>query len=112
MSNKLEALKELREYVDERKHIQFNYIQEKEDGYVSYDALGRIAQTFGVSDETLKALDGDEISSDDLNVIAFAQILIDQGFTREELETIQELNDTAGSVEELIDYIDKLIEES
>lgn len=109
MSKKLEALKAVREYVEERKNIQFNYIQVKEDGYVSYDAIGHIAHTLEISDQVLQTLEGDSIESDDEYTKEFADILIGFGFTIEELEKVQELNDS-GSADQLVEYIDELIE--
>lgn len=111
MSEKIEALKLAKEYVDERKQIQFDYIQVKEDGYVSYDVVGYIAHTLGIPDEVLCMLNGDEIGSEEFFTKSFRDQLIAYGFITEELIELQELNDLPNSSETLIAYIDELIEE-
>ena len=112
MSKRIEALNEVKQYVEERKHIRYDYIQVKEDGYVSYDAIGYIAHELGMSDEFLKSLNGDEIGSDEITTHTFVNELIAFGFSIEELVELQEKNDYSDSAEDLIAYIDVLIEAS
>lgn len=111
MSKRIEALNAVKQYIEERKQIQYDYIQVKENGYVSYDAVGYIAHVLGFSDELLHNLAGDEINSEELNTRNFVNELIEFDFSIEELAELQELNDLSNSSERLIEYIDELIGE-
>jgi hypothetical protein len=108
--SKLEILNELKQYVDERKIIHYDYIQVKESGYVSYDSLGFIANQIGIEDDVLLELHGDSIDSAHVGTKEFAENLIEAGFSLDELAELQILNDSS-PVEELLEYINVLIEE-
>lgn len=108
MSKRKDVLLKLRKYIEDKKNVRYNYVEETDKG-TCYCAVGFLMNECGFDfseRDFLKDCNGDTVST----ILGLFDLKeLQELFDARELRRLQRMNDSCHR-EDLIDYIDELLE--